>query len=315
MKKVSIIIPTYNTGILIRECIETIKNQSYSNYEVIIIDDGCVDDTIKIAREAINNDSRFYIIKNTKKGVSSARNYGICKSTGEYVTFVDADDKISKKFIETLVELIEIHNCDCSSICVNSSKIDDCCTVNYNIKVYDDVEKYSVLSGEKINSEGYVCNKLYKRNIIKKNKLKFDESISIGEDLLFNNNYFKYSKGFVRSEAPLYFYRLNANSSVNRLDNDKWFDLLKVYEKIFLSHSNEKIVGRYKYNYSLLILEAQYRYNWCKEVSYSYEDIAKLKKIFVRLNKNYSFKQNFKLFIFILFPKIAMKYKRRKVGK
>ncbi|MFR7590523.1 MAG: glycosyltransferase family 2 protein [Longibaculum sp.] len=314
MNKVSIVIPVFNAGSLIQKCISSIQNQSYSEFEVIIVDDGCTDNTIDIAIKAINGDVRFNIFKNEKKGVSSARNYGISKSKGEYLAFVDADDYISSKFIETLVKLIENKGCDCSSVMLNSSFVEEENFKQYNSIVYDNIDKHGILAGQNANSEGYVCNKLYKLNIIKDNKIKFDEQISIGEDLLFNNQYFVYSNGFVRSDVPLYFYRLNSNSSVNRLDNEKWFDLLKVYEKILNNALNKQIYKMYLYNYSLLILEAQYRQRYCKNTYFTKSQIRDLRSKYVKLSSKYSLKKNIKLFIFMCFPNFAMKYKRRKVN-
>ena len=315
MKKVTIIIPAFNEEKYISECIESIKSQTYVNFEAIIVDDGSYDDTIKIIKENIKSDKRFYLYKNEGKGVSSARNYGLSKAKGEYISFIDADDKISEKFIEMLVYLIEKNDCDCSSISVNSNQIEENNISNYDSIIFNDIEKYSILAGNKINSEGYVCNKLYKKKIIDKYELKFNEEIHIGEDLLFNNQYFYYSKGFVRNPISLYYYRLKTNSSVNRLDNQNWFDLLRVYATIIEKHEDEKILEMFKYNYALLILEAEYRIKYCNINSDTINYIYELKKKYIKFRVNNDLKKNIKLLLFRMFPNVAMKYKRRKVNK
>ena len=108
MKKwlVSIIVPVYNVENYVGECIESIKNQTYSNIEVIVVNDGSEDRSIEIINDMIRDDSRFTIINQKNQGLSVARNNGLKYAKGDYFFFVDSDDYIEKNCIEELLNLI-----------------------------------------------------------------------------------------------------------------------------------------------------------------------------------------------------------------
>ena len=92
---VSIIIPMYNVENCIATCVQSVIKQSYTNFELLLIDDGCIDKTCDICREFIENDKRIYLIRKQNGGVSSARNLGLKKAHGNYVCFIDSDDYVS----------------------------------------------------------------------------------------------------------------------------------------------------------------------------------------------------------------------------
>ena len=97
---VSIIIPVYNTAKYLPNCLDSIINQSYCNLEIIIIDDGSTDDSYKIAKKYASKDPRIKLVHQKNSGQSSARNKGLSLSKGNFIAFVDSDDKVNKKFIE-----------------------------------------------------------------------------------------------------------------------------------------------------------------------------------------------------------------------
>lgn len=101
---VSVIIPVYNRQKYIEECIQSVIAQSYQNFEIIIIDDGSTDDSLKICKELAQTEPRIRLHNGAHKGVSAARNIGLDVSQGEYVFFVDSDDVIHPRLLETLVE-------------------------------------------------------------------------------------------------------------------------------------------------------------------------------------------------------------------
>ncbi len=101
--KVSIIIPIYNRPVVVKECVQSILAQSYENFEIIFIDDGSTDQTLSVCLEMAEQDNRIMVLKQNHGGVSAARNVGLDAATGEYVLFVDSDDVINPRFIETLV--------------------------------------------------------------------------------------------------------------------------------------------------------------------------------------------------------------------
>lgn len=112
MKKVSIIIPCYNVEKFIDKCVNSIINQTYSNLEILCIDDGSKDNTKKILQKIAKKDSRVKYYYKENGGVSTSRNYGVAKATGDYCTFVDSDDYLNPMFVEKLVKALEENKSD-----------------------------------------------------------------------------------------------------------------------------------------------------------------------------------------------------------
>lgn len=181
MPEFSIIVPIYKTEAYLDRCISSILQQSFQDYEVILIDDGSPDRCPDICDYYKELDTRVKVIHKQNGGVSSARNAGLAIAEGEYIWFIDSDDYIG---VDSLQRLYEIENKHRADLYVFS---------NYHIN-----EEFS---GE-INNffEKYYftyilgfgpCNKLYKRKIIQMNEIQFDIQETIGEDLLFNICYYK----------------------------------------------------------------------------------------------------------------------------
>ena len=238
MKKneiVSIIVPAYNAERTINRCIDSILKQSYGNLEIIIINDGSKDSTEEKCMKYTKNKKIKYIrIKNS--GVSNARNIGIENSTGTYIMFVDSDDYIEKNMVERLYdninENVDLVICSKNLITINekiSEKID---IASCTLKKENIIQLYRA----KILNPPY-C-KLYRSAIIKSKSIRFDISISIGEDLLFNILYLKnITKDIKILNENLYNYeKINKNSlSVRYYSNmlemkKKITDELKRYE-------------------------------------------------------------------------------------
>ena len=110
-KKVSVIVPVYNVEKYIKKCVESLINQEYRNFEIILINDGSVDNSGMIIDEMSLRDDRIKVIHQKNQGVSAARNVGISFSKGEYITFVDGDDWVDKDYISYFVSLMEKYGC------------------------------------------------------------------------------------------------------------------------------------------------------------------------------------------------------------
>lgn len=209
---ISIIIPAYNMEKYLENCVKSVLNQTYSDIEIIIIDDGSIDNTCKIEESLSNADKRVKIIRQRNKGVSMARNAGIEEAKGEYIAFVDADDEIEPEYIETLV--LGISKSELATICYSSQKDD---FNNSNISRDYNVSSKYMLS--KIYSErevdGYVWNKLFKSNIIHANNIRFPEDITIWEDMYFVIRYLMCISNVNINTKILYYYRYRDGSAVN----------------------------------------------------------------------------------------------------
>ena len=242
---VSIIIPSYNSEKYIYECVKSIIEQSYSNLEIIIVDDGSTDSSYKICEELGFSDNRIKLLHQKNMGVSSARNRGIKNSKGDYIIFVDSDDFVDLDFVESLLKLKKEYDCDLPIAGIRTFE-------NYKTKFTSLITNGCF---DFRNNEERFCelfdsilffspfNKLYDAKIIKEYKLKFSEEFNYGEDLLFNLSYLDYinSIGFKSSKSNLYNYRIEDSNSLSRKYNSNlYFNEKKLSDAIlnFLKKNN-----------------------------------------------------------------------------
>lgn len=225
-KLISIIIPVYNTEIYLRECIDSILQQTYSNLELIIINDGSVDNSLQIIKSYEQRDDRIKIIDKKNAGVSSARNDGLDYTSGEYIMFIDSDDYITdQNMIERIVESIN-NNCQPDIIMYKFVSDQNDYEPSENASdITDDLLK-DMVANETINS---ACNKVYKNEIIKNAGIVFHTAIRMGEDLLFNIEYFKNSDRILILDQASYFRRVDdINSATKKYMDNKYNDLMYV---------------------------------------------------------------------------------------
>lgn len=258
MKKLSIVIPAFNSAKYIEKCINSILIQKYVNLEIIIIDDNSDDNTYEICKNIEKKDKRVKIYKNEKnRGVSFSRNLGIDYATGEYITFVDADDYIQEDMYSTMIEKLENYNF--SLIMCNFYKEVHGKDLRKNDKEKDMVFSKKDLMNNIFLSDyycGFVWNKIYITNIIKNNNMRFNEEVYICEDLLFNCEYIsKIEKGCYITNK-LYCYVQRNDSSYNNSYNQKWKTVIIAYQKMKSLIYEENIDNfQYSYLYSLLNLK------------------------------------------------------------
>ena len=234
---VSVIIPIYNRQKYLARCFDSIINQTVSDLEVILVDDGSADDSGRICDVYAEKDKRFRVIHKENGGVSSARNSGIDMMSGDYCCFVDSDDYVFENFIFVLLNNLKLHNCDIS-VC-GLSKTDAAMNSN-SVTVLNHSEAQLSLFNERDGIKGYIGGKLFKTDIIKKKNIRFDENQALAEDLLFLFDYLMCSQSenaVCVSESKLYYYE---NSSAGALAQrgqadefrEKWCDAVTACEKI-----------------------------------------------------------------------------------
>lgn len=218
-EKVSIILPVYNSEKYIEETILSILKQSYSNFELIIIDDCSKDTSFAICEKLRKYDNRIVLIKNYNNvGVSESRNIGISKAKGKYIMFVDSDDTLHKNMIEKMI--IGINSSELV-VCSFKKKIKDK-FLSKNIKKMDVHKLEDKISFLQRNELFYVVwNKLYLKRIIYDNLIKFDKKISIAEDFKFNLEYMKYINDISYIDEELYIYRILNNGLNSQINNKK----------------------------------------------------------------------------------------------
>lgn len=242
MKKISVIIPCYNVEQYIRQCLESIINQTYANLEIICINDGSSDRTLSILQQIALTDNRIIVINQTNKGLSETRNIAVQRSTGLYIMFVDSDDYLALNTIDSLEQFFEKRDLICFSY--NRVFLDSIITRKLNLSGeynQENIQRRMVgliddeLSDpSQIDSLVTACMKIYAAKIIKENNIKFTDTKVIGtEDLLFNLQYLEFVEKVEIIDFPFYFYRKTNTLSLTSLYKNNLFEKWKVlYEMI-----------------------------------------------------------------------------------
>ena len=225
--KISVVVPIYKVEKYIRECLDSIKNQTLKDIEIICIDDGTPDKSGQIADEYAQEDSRFIVIHQENHGLPAARNRGIEKATGEYIMFVDSDDSINSEACEICYNKATEHNAD---------------ILLFNTK--EQIIDHPIFN----NIKAVVWSGIYKTSFLKENKILFNERVkAYGEDQSFNMICNAVANKIVCISNKLYNYRTNNLSSLthaplhyqdNHIDNIKFvYEYFKEHE-IFEKHED-----------------------------------------------------------------------------
>ena len=185
----SFIIPVYNGEKTIEKCINSIQTLDEGDIEICVIDDGSIDSTNEILKRLCLIDYRIVVLSSTHKGVCYARNLGIKKARGRYISFVDCDDYIKTDAYNRLIETIK--KIDVDIFCCNYVKFCDSRFVEVNRKFLSlGINKPNVLYDELMTGIfNSVWSNIYRLDLIKKLGILFDEHMKMGEDLVFNVNY------------------------------------------------------------------------------------------------------------------------------
>lgn len=241
--KLSVVIPVYNVAEYLSKCITSIVEQSYSDMEIILIDDGSTDGSLLICNEAATKDPRINVVSQKNAGVSVARNTGLKMATGDYITFVDSDDWLESDMYERMIEAAASQNfpdllmCDFTIVFSASTRnISSALRRGYYRKREIIIEIFPTLTVTE--SFGRVpivsaCICLFKKEFIVKNKVQFDANLKFSEDYLFmaacilNMQSFYYLKGDF-----FYNYRQYDISRSKKYDARWWSNLVELNEKL-----------------------------------------------------------------------------------
>ncbi|MGF3066280.1 glycosyltransferase family 2 protein [Facklamia sp. P12950] len=281
---ISIIIPMYNSEKYIQETVYSITKQNFSNYEIILIDNNSVDNTLIIAEELANNNDRIEVYKCKKQGPSAARNMGIKYSKGEYIYFIDSDDYLLDYSLKTLEEIIYDYLPEMIifgfSIDGKNNKINTTFKIkegHYNSKDSRKFLEKMVRSNTKFNVPSYLFIRLIKRSIIIDNDLFFDENVYRSEDFQFlvkvhyyiNDMYVMYSKKFS-------VYR-QVHSSITHTYTENYWDVVKEIFKDLIRFSVDKkdILLKEDLSYKFYV----YAYLACENIIFSVKEFKQKKKL------------------------------------
>jgi len=235
---VSIIVPIYNANKYLIKCVGSILAQTLKDIEIILVNDGSKDDSLEICNQFSKSDHRIIIIDKKNEGVSQARNVGIDKAKGEYISFVDADDWIEPNMYENMYNKLKSTNskvCICNGYRQKGNEMTE-------IKVLVQSDQIQQISAEYIigqiigenrwgNRDSSLAHRgvyfyLYKRDQI--GKIRFNRELPMGEDLLFNINVLGKTQEICIDEGYYYHYIWNTSSSTQEYENKFWNVLKKM---------------------------------------------------------------------------------------
>lgn len=261
MPLVSIIVPVYNVQNVVQYCIESILKQTVKDFELLLINDGSTDGSGMVCDKYSQKDSRVIVIHKENGGVSSARNIGFAKAQGKYIVCVDSDDFVEPDYLQTLLEVREKfpnagHIWCCFQTVTTSNKEDlklNLASDNEEISLFD---RKDIMTLYELWLLQMPWNKLYDAELIKKDKLCMDESLNLGEDLVFNLQYLNavLNTDIVIVNKPVYNYVINHNNS---LDNKYCSNLLQSCEK------TNNIIKNYMVKWKIDSSQEYKYYNMC----------------------------------------------------
>ena len=230
---ISIIIPIYNAENHLRKCVDSVLAQTYTNLEIILVNDGSTDGSEKVCESYRMKDSRIIVFHKKNGGVSSARNLALEHMQGDYVMFVDSDDWIEKNMCESMVKEALIHNAmlaislginrDAEGKLTDEGKLGD----NGSSRIIDVAGEFSFLDEY---APGVVWGNLYRRDCI--SDLRFDEDIFLGEDTLFFARAVKRCSQIVWLPQRFYNYVNYASSAAHGTLDEKRMTNLLAWERI-----------------------------------------------------------------------------------
>lgn len=248
MPVISIIIPVFNSEKYLKQCIESVINQTYADFELLLINDGSTDYSGEICDEYALKDNRIKVFHQKNAGVSAARNLGLNHALGEWITFVDSDDYVGIDFLKDF-------DLEYDLILLNTYKsVDDKLIkfLNFDNSVHeldDFLNKFRLYPNFSAPWAKY-----FKREIILNNKIKFNIELNYGEDTLFNLTYLKFAKKILTTNKAYYYYRDTENGLSKakfNYNNDKLFffkteeALIKINNVHFLKNNIKFSLVRY----------------------------------------------------------------------
>ncbi|WEE36922.1 glycosyltransferase family 2 protein [Lactiplantibacillus paraplantarum] len=224
-KLVSIIVPVFNGERFLPAFFDQILSQSYQNYEVIFVDDGSTDNTFRILKDNEKADKRYKVIHQQNTGVSAARNQGIRLASGEYMVFWDVDDGLSDLYLEKMIKKFEDTQAQLVISGYTERQVNQNLLFNYSSRSAG--SDFNWLVQQIVTHRGIgsaLWNKCFQTQVIKENKIRFDEQVSIGEDLLFLVQYMTVISAWVEIPDVLYTYNIGDQSTMQNYKHMTYFD-------------------------------------------------------------------------------------------
>ena len=255
---ISVVVPAYNAAGVIGKCIDSVLLQTYSDFELLIIDDGSRDETAEIVAAKAAQDARIHLIRQENAGVSSARNTGIAAASGELLCFIDSDDTVSANYLETLLALyspgvlpvIDVVRSDRNGSALNPMPETFTLDGNWVDSYFCGQLRYGIAFS--------VWNKLFSLQTLRREHIVFLPELSIGEDMLFVFQYLHYCRSICFSKDAGYHYTIAQGSAMFSSR-----DYTQPYEKTFKVMSEkghfpfpiaDRTLSRWAFDASIIII-------------------------------------------------------------
>ncbi len=237
MAKLSVIVPVYNVEDCLDECLASLRSQTFGDIEIVCVNDGSTDRSREVLARCRDQDERITVVDQANKGLSGARNTGISMSTGEYVCFLDSDDKFEPNACERIVE--ELDKFGTEVVVFGASTFPEAMTDPWMKQVLSPRDtRYNTFQSDllfKESSTPYVWRVALKRSVLDRTRLAFDESLKFGEDQLFLFSLYPQAQGVQLVSDKLYLYRLSRSGSL--MDDATADDARKVEKNLTITHA------------------------------------------------------------------------------
>ena len=251
-KKVSIIIPIYNVEKYLKEAVESAKNQTYKNIEIILINDGSTDNSGKICDELEKTDKRIKVFHKENGGLSDARNMGLSNATGDFLMFLDSDDFLELDAVENMYKEIEEKDADyVIGNYINATEEGE--KWANPVFAYDKFKEFQLSIEDSFNSffimNSSVCNKIFRKSFIDSLNLKFEVGLP-AEDAIFTTYCFIKSNKVFYIPNLVFNYRQRKGGSISTSCSKRYFDgINKAYRKIYENFRDNNRLAYYRYFY------------------------------------------------------------------
>lgn len=259
MKEISIIVPIYNVESYLEKCLQSIKNQNFSSYEVILVDDGSKDHSREIAEKYVAFDeSLFQLVSQENMGLSEARNTGLKLATGKYVCFVDSDDFIEPNYLHEMYEMAQNTEADLVFSAFRSVDETGKCLRNVFESGYEPGKPYLFETcAEVLLTQNAAWNKLYKKSIIDQNQLYFTRGAWY-EDLRFVKKYMLFVKKFAYCDSVLYNYLIRTGSIMNSMGSKRNIEILDAIDEVIQFYKEKQVFEMYQKEIEFLAIDHVY---------------------------------------------------------
>ena len=253
---ISVIVPVYNVEKYLEECLDSIQNQTYSDIEVILVNDGSLDNSKDICEKYCKEDNRFKLINQANQGQSVARNHGVAASTGEFIAFVDSDDIIRQDYLEVLIRYMseEVDIVE-SQFTVHKKEFFNENYKEINVIFEGDSEEAVKAVPKHVLSVNPVT-KLYRRSVV--------EAVPYIEGLIFEDIYsgvgmLKYIRRIIKSDYTGYYYRQHGTSTMHRTFTEKNLNVFTVSDKLVEMYSDRENLLPYIGSYLVHVTTMHYQ--------------------------------------------------------